>query len=151
MLCVTQPTQTHRKQLCDGGALLLLLHQTLLHKVHEVRRVRRGGERRGRIAANRLRHRCYIRSAEGVPSLCQLDEGDAQRPDVGFQASPSVKHLGSHVTECATDGGSMGRGGAQLRCQAEIAKLYCPIVTEEEIVGLDVLSLIDVTNEPHDG
>ena len=45
----------------------------------------------------------------------------------------------------------MGRGGAQLRCQAEIAKLYCPIITEEEIVGLDVLSLIDVTNEPHDG
>ena len=45
----------------------------------------------------------------------------------------------------------MRRRGTQLRCQAEIAKLYCPIITEEEIVGLDVLSLIDVTNEPHDG
>ena len=151
MLCVTQPTQTHRKQLCDGGALLLLLHQALLHKVHEVRRVRRGGERRRRIVANRLHRRCGSRNAEGVPSLRQLDEGDAQRPDVGFQASRSVKHLGSHVTECAADGGSMGRGGTQLRCQAEIAKLYCSIVTEEEIVGLDVLSLIDVTNELRDG
>ena len=151
MLCVTQPTQTHRKQLCDGGSLLPLLHQTLLHKVHEVRRVRRGGERRRGIQANRLHRRLCSQNAEGVPSLCQLDEGDAQRPDVGFQASRSVEHLGSHVTECATDCGSMGRGGVQLRCQAEIAQFYCPIVTEEEIVGLDVLSLIEVTNELHDG
>ena len=45
----------------------------------------------------------------------------------------------------------MGRGGAQLRCQAEIAQLHSAIITEEEIVGLDVLSLIDMTNELHDG
>lgn len=45
----------------------------------------------------------------------------------------------------------MRRGGPQLRCQAEIAQLYSAIVTEEEIVGLDVLSLIDVTNELRDG
>lgn len=45
----------------------------------------------------------------------------------------------------------MRRGGAQLRCQAEIAQLYSAIVTEEEIVGLDVLSLIDATNELRDG
>ena len=151
MLCVTQPTQTHRKQLCDGGALLPLLHQTLLHKVHEVGRVRRGGERRRRIQVNRLHRRCGSRNAEGVPSLCQLDESDAQRPDVGFQVRPSLEHLGSHVTECATDGGSMRRRGTQLRCQAKIAQLYSAIVTEEEIVGLDVLSLIEVTNELHDG
>ena len=139
MLCVTQPTQTHRKQLCHGGALLLLLHQTLLHKVHEVRRVRRGGERRGRIAANRLRHRCYIRSAEGVPSLCQLDEGDAQRPDVGFQASPSVEHLGSHVGRRSADQRSMGGGGVELLRQTEITQFDESLLRYEQVVGLNIL------------
>ena len=89
---------------------------------------------RGRICHDDALHQLGVRrdggnhadravSAEGVLALPQLDQRNAERPDVGLETRLVIKNLRSHVEERPAHSGTDGQGGIELVGEAEVPDL----------------------------
>ena len=92
-------TSTHTHQLVNRGSFLRIPHQTLADEINERTRPLRRREKRNASIANRLRYSCGREAIIRILPLRQLNQRNAQRPNVTLQLRFIVEHFWSIIPQ----------------------------------------------------
>ena len=136
-------------QLIHRRALLHILHQTLVHKVHILRRPLSGGKSGRCSITNQFYDLCFnsflfkhlrrALSGKRVLPISQFNQRNAKRPYITLQLRHSIEHFRSDIPRGSTLCWPSAGRALQLNGQREITEFHQALLGKKHIQRLDVL------------